>query len=86
MLKDKGSLYLVHRPDRLVDLIETLRKNKMEPKIIKFVYPSQEKAPNLILIKAIKNAKPFLKIEKPIYVYQQNGEYTNEILKIYHKI
>lgn len=85
MLKDKGSLYLVHRPDRLVDLIETLRKNKLEPKNIKFVYPSQEKPPNLVLIKAIKNAKPFLKIEKPIYVYQQEGQYTDEILKIYHK-
>lgn len=86
MLKDKGSLYLVHRPDRLVDILELLRKNKMEPKVIKFVYPSQEKEPNLVLIKAIKNAKPFLKIEKPIYVYEKNGEYTEEILKIYHKI
>lgn len=86
MLKDKGSLYLVHRPDRLVDLVENLRKNKIEPKTIKFIYPSQEKPPNLVLIKAIKNAKPFLKIEKPIYVYEPNGEYTNEILKIYHKV
>lgn len=85
MLKDKGSLYLVHRPERLVDLIETLRKNKLEPKNIKFIYPSQEKPPNLVLIKAIKNAKPFLKIEKPIYIYQQEGQYTDEILEIYHK-
>lgn len=85
MLKDKGSLYLVHRTERLVDLIELLRKNKMEPKIIKFVYPTQEKPPNLILIKAVKNAKPFLKIEKPIYVHEPNGEYSDEILKIYHK-
>lgn len=85
MLKDKGNLYMVHRPDRLVDIIETLRKNKLEPKKIKFVYPNMEKEPNLVLIKATKNAKPFLKIEKPLYVYKQDGTYTNEILQIYGK-
>lgn len=85
LLKDKGSLYMVHRPERLADIIETLRKYKLEPKIIRFVYPNIEKESNLILIKAIKNAKPFLKIEKPLYVYNENGEYTDEILKIYCK-
>lgn len=85
LLKDKGSLYMVHRPDRLVDIIELLRKYKIEPKQIKFVYPKEGKEANLLLIKAIKNAKPFLKIEKPLYVYNQNGEYTDEILRIYSK-
>lgn len=86
LLKDKGSLYIVHRPDRLVDIIESLRKYKLEPKIIKFVYPNIEKEANLILIKAIKNAKPFLKIDRPLYVYNKDNTYTNEILKIYGKI
>ena len=76
---------MVHRPDRLVDIIELLRKYKIEPKQIKFVYPKEGKEANLLLIKAIKNAKPFLKIEKPLYVYNQNGEYTDEILRIYSK-
>ncbi len=86
LLKDKGSLYMVHRPDRLADIIETLRKYKLEPKTIRFVYPSIGKEANLILIKAIKHARPFLKIEKPLYVYNEKGEYTEEILKIYNKI
>ena len=85
MLKDKGTLYMVHRPDRMVDIIELLRKYKLEPKKIKFVYPNANKDANLILLKAVKNANPFLKIEKPLYVYNQNGEYTDEILKIYGK-
>ncbi len=85
LLKDKGSLYMVHRPDRLADIIELLRKYKLEPKEIRFVYPKERKESNLILIKATKNAKPFLKIEKPLYVYKENGEYTDEILKIYGK-
>lgn len=86
LLKEKGNLYMVHRPDRLVDIIENLRKYKLEPKKIRFVHPSLGKEPNMILIKATKNANPFLKIEKPLYVYKENGEYTEEILKIYNKI
>lgn len=83
LLKDKKDLYMVHRPDRLVDIIELLRRYKLEPKKLKLVYPKPEKEPNLLLIKATKNARPFLKVEKPLYVYKENGEYTDEILKIY---
>lgn len=85
LLKDKKYFYMVHRPDRLVDIIELLRKHKLEPKKMQFVYPKEQKEPNLVLIKATKNAKPFLKIEKPLYVYKENGKYTEEILKIYGK-
>lgn len=85
MLKDKGELYIVHRPERLVDLIEYMRKYKIEPKKIKFVYSNSEAIPKLVLIQGIKNAKPFLKIEKNLYIYDENSEYTQEILKIYGK-
>lgn len=85
LLNSNCSLYMVHRPDRLVDIIEVLRKNKLEPKKIRFVYPKIEKKPNLVLIKATKGGKPFLKVEEPLIVYKQNGEYTDEILKIYNK-
>lgn len=86
LLKDQGSIYMVHRPERLVDILVTLRKYKLEPKILKLVYQNYTKEPNLILIKATKNAKPFLKLEKPLYVYSDDGKYTEEILKIYDKI
>ena len=85
LLKDKGELYMVHRPERLVDIISLMRKYKIEPKILRFVCPNEEKKPNLILIKGVKNAKPFLKIEKNLIVYNKNGQYTEEILKIYNK-
>jgi len=86
LLKDKKDFYMVHRPDRLVDIIELLRKYKLEPKKMRFVHPKEGKEPNLVLIKAIKNAKPFLKIEKNLNIYDLNGNYTDEILKIYNKI
>lgn len=85
LLKDKGEFYMVHRPERLVDILSLMRKYKIEPKILKFVSPNKNKEPNLILIKGIKNANSFLKIEKNLYVYKENGEYTEDILKIYNK-
>jgi len=85
LLKDKGVFFMVHRPDRLVDIIEAMRKEKIEPKEIRFVYPRINKQPNLILIKGVKNAKSFLKVDKPLYVYNEDGSYTREILEIYQK-
>lgn len=85
MLKDKGTLYMVHRAERLVDIVSEMRKNKMEPKRIRFVYSNEESDCKLVLIEAVKNGKPFMKVEKPLYVYKKNGEYTDEILQIYRK-
>ena len=84
MLKDKGSIFMVHRPERLAEIMYLLKKYNLEPKTLRLVQPSIEKNPNLVLIKAVKNAKPFLKIEKTLIVYNQNGNYTSEILKIYN--
>ena len=85
LLKDFGELYMVHRPDRLVDIFYLMRQYKVEPKKIKFIYPKKSKKTNLVLIKAIKNANSFLEYEDNLYVYDENGKYTDEILKIYNK-
>ena len=76
---------MVHRPERLADLMELMRKYKIEPKKIRFVYSMVNKDASLVLIKAVKNARQFLKIEKPLIIYDENGEYTDEIYKIYNK-
>ena len=86
ILKDLGQFYMVHRAERLVDIMFLLRNNKLEPKEIRFVHSKQNEKPNLVLIKAVKNAKEFLKIDKPLIIYNDNGSYTDEILKIYGKI
>lgn len=83
LLKQKGKLYLVHRPSRLVDIVENLRKYKLEPKEIRFIYPKINKPANLIIVKAIKGAKPELKMKEPLIIYGEDGEYTDEIKKIY---
>lgn len=85
MLKDKGEIYIVHRPERLVDLLFLMRKYKLEPKKIKFVYSNINKSPKLVLIQGIKNAKPFLIVEENLYIYNEKGEYTKQLLEIYNK-
>lgn len=85
MLKDKGTLYMVHRAERIVDILSTMRKYKMEPKRIRFVYSNKNSESKLVLLEATKNAKPFVKIERPLYVYNENGDYTQELLQIYNK-
>lgn len=85
LLKNNGEVYMVHRPDRLGDIIETFRRYKLEPKEMRFVFSNKNSEANLILIKAVKNAKAFLKICKPLYIYNENGKYTDEILEIYNK-
>ena len=85
LLKNFGELYMVHRPDRLVDILYFMRKYNIEPKKIKFVYPNKSKGTNLILIKGVKCGKPFLKFEENLYIYNTDGTYTDEIMKIYNK-
>lgn len=85
LLKDKGELYMVHRPDRLVDILSLMRKHKIEPKQIRFVCPNVDKSPNLVLVKGVKNGGKFLKFEKNLYIYNIDGSYTDEVLKIYNK-
>lgn len=85
LLKDFGEFFMVHRPDRLVDIFNIMREKKIEPKKIKFVYPNKNKKTNLILIKGVKNGNPFLEYENNLYVYDGEGNYTEEILKIYNK-
>ena len=83
LLKDRGEFYMVHRAERLVDIMCILRKYKLEPKVVRFVHSKQNEKPNLILVKAVKFANEFLKIEDPLVIYDEDGNYTEEIEKIY---
>lgn len=83
LLKHHGRFFMIHRPQRMVDIFCLLRKYKLEPKNIRLVHPKVSEKPNMILIKAVKAAKPELKFEKPLYVYNDDGTYTDEIYKIY---
>ena len=85
MLRDNGVFYMVHRPERLVDILYLMRTHKLEPKEIRFVHSKAKEKPVLVLIKGVKYSGKFLKVLEPLIVYEENGEYTDEIYAIYHK-
>ena len=84
LLKPNGRFYMVHRPNRLCDIICTLRNYKLEPKTIRFVQPYENKEPNMVLIESIKNGKAFMKILPNLIVYNKDKQYTDEINRIYY--
>lgn len=84
LLNSKGTFSMVHRPTRLVEIIDTFRKYKIEPKRLQFIYPKENAECNHILIEGVKDGAPGLKVLNPIYVYQEDGKWTKEILKIYN--
>ena len=79
LLKNNGVIGLVHRPERLLDIFEAMRKNNIEPKKLQLIYPKLGKNANIILVEGSKNGNPGLKILPPLYVHKENGEYTEEI-------
>jgi tRNA1Val (adenine37-N6)-methyltransferase len=83
LLKQYGRFYMVHRPDRLADIICLLRKYKLEPKQIRFVYPKISAKPNMLLIRSSKNGNPELKFDPPLYIYGDDGKYTDDVYEIY---
>jgi len=86
LLRDGGRFALVHRTDRMLDVLDAYRNNGIEPKRLRFVYPKKDSKDSLIfLIEGIKSKnKGGLKILKPMYIYNKNGKYTKEVLKIFN--
>ena len=83
LVKDRGYFYLVHRADRLSEIINVLQKYKFEIKKIKFCYTTKYKNAKIILLEAIKNGKTGLTILPPLIINKENGEYTDEVLKMF---
>ncbi|MBO0602909.1 tRNA1(Val) (adenine(37)-N6)-methyltransferase [Sporosarcina sp. E16_3] len=79
LLKQGGKAAFVHRPGRLLDIVTAMRANRLEPKRIQFIYPKEGKEANTLLIEAIKDGKPDLKVLPPLYVYGADNEYTEEV-------
>lgn len=83
LLKNNGTIALVHRPERLVEIIEKMKKNNIEPKKIQFVYPKMNSESNILLIEGTKNGNPGLKILPPLYVHDEDGKYLDEIQEMF---
>ena len=83
LLKNGGTFAMVHRPDRLIEIINLMQKYKKKKKKIRLVYPKENKNANMLLIEGIKNGKSGLKVEKALIVHDNNGIYVDEIRKMF---
>ncbi len=83
LLVPGGRFAMVHRPERLADIVYLMRNNGIEPKHLRFVHPSPYKKPNLILVRGTRGGRPQLKVMEPLYVYDGSGNYSKEINEIY---
>lgn len=83
LLKPCGKLCMIHRPERLVDILTCMREYRIEPKRIRFIHPSPYKTANMVLIEGTKHGKTKLFLDPPLYIYEEKGQYSKEIDEIY---
>ena len=82
LLRQGGKAAFVHRPGKLMDILSLMRKHRLEPKRLQFVYPKASKDANTILIEGIKDGSPDLKVLPPLVVYNEENVYTPEVRRI----
>lgn len=86
LLNNNGYFAMVHRPDRLIEIINLLQKYNLEPKRLQLIYPKVRTEANMLLIEARRNGNKGLKILEPIIVHHENGEYRDEILRLFKRL
>ena len=83
LLKPKGRFYMVHRPFRLPEILAKMSAYGIEPKRMRLVYPYIDKEPNMVLLEGFRGGRLRMQVGPPLIVYQKDGEYTEELMKIY---
>lgn len=83
LLKSNGRIFLVHRPERLSEIIITMKKYAFEAKKIMFVHSRPDNNANMVLIEASLNGSSGLKILPPMWTHNEDKTYTNEIRKMF---
>ncbi len=82
-LKNHGRLCIIHLPERLSEITTFMREQGMEPRRLRFVHSNSYSEAKMVLIEAVKCGKPDLKVEKPFFIYNDDGSYTTEMGEIY---
>lgn len=85
LLKNGKRLVMVHRPDRLIEIIDMMKKYGFEPKRIKLCYPKVGMDANILLIEGVKNGKSGLKIESPLIIHNEDGSYTDKVKTMFEE-
>ena len=83
ILDNKGRFAMVHRPDRMIEIINCMQKYDIEPKRIQFVYPKVGKESHIFLIEGMYKGNKGIKIEQPLYAHENDGSYTKDVRRMF---
>ena len=83
LLKNNGALAIVHRTERLVEIFNLFQKYGLEVKKVRLIYPKKNSESNMVLVEGRKNGNPGLKILPPLYVHEEDGNYTSEVTNMF---
>lgn len=84
MLLPNGRFYMIHRPQRLVEIFEVCRKYQLEPKTLRMVHPFATEEATMVLLECISHRNPLLKVLPPLVIYESQNQYTNELNEIHY--
>ncbi len=83
IVKSRGRFALVHRPERLTDILLAMRQRQLEPKRLQLVHPRAGEPASILLVEAVKDGRPGLSVLPPLCVYEADGTYTAALRDIY---
>lgn len=83
LLKHHGRLCIIHLPERLTEIMDAMKENNLEPKRLRFIYSNVSTEAKMVLIESVKGGRTGLKTEKPFFIYNEDGSYTDEMRDIY---
>lgn len=83
LLKEKGRFFMIYHPERFAETLDTLRASRLEPKRIRFVHNDPTAVSKMVLIEAVKDGQPGMKVDPPLFLYKPDGSYTDEVLEMY---
>ena len=83
LLRSKGRFYCVFTANRMAELLSLLVNNNIQPKRMRYVHPKPKRAASVFLLEAVKDGGIGLTVEPPLYIYDDNGEYTEELKMAY---
>ncbi len=83
LLRSKGRFFLIYHPGRLAELANVLKEKGMEIKRLRFIHSHAASEAKMVLVEAVSGGRVGLKVERPLFIYDEKGEYTEEMLSLY---
>ena len=83
LLKDKGYFAMVHRPDRFLEILDTMREYGIVPKKVRFCHSKIDKQAKILLVEGIKFGAEGLTVLPPLISHNSDGKYSQEVLELF---